>query len=182
MTLIDTPGLGSANEGTSARTMASLLDAGIEGPADADAVLYLVRHLHHGDARFLEAFMDHSIAHASPVNAVVVLSRADEIGAARADALVSAATIAARYATDPRVRELASGVLPVAGLLAETGATLRQDQFEWIRQLASLEPDASDCCGRSSGSAIPSCARWARTSGRSSSIGSAYTGSASRRR
>lgn len=144
MTLIDTPGLGSANEGTSARTMASLLDAGVEGPADADAVLYLMRHLHHGDARFLEAFMDHSIAHASPVNAVVVLSRADEIGAARPDALESAATIAGRYAADPRVRELASGVLPVAGLLAETGATLRQDQFEWTRQLAGLDPVVRD--------------------------------------
>lgn len=144
MTLIDTPGLGSANEGTSARTMASLLDAGVDGPADADAVLYLMRHLHHGDARFLEAFMDHSIAHASPVNAVVVLSRADEIGAARPDALESAATIADRYAGDPRVRELASGVVPVAGLLAETGATLRQDQFHWIRELAVLPPDRRD--------------------------------------
>lgn len=144
MTLIDTPGLGSANEGTSARTMASLLDAGVEGPADADAVLYLMRHLHHGDARFLEAFMDHSIAHASPVNAVVVLSRADEIGAARPDALESAAAIAGRYARDARVRELASGVLPVAGLLAETGATLRQDQFEWIRQLAGLSAGVRD--------------------------------------
>jgi predicted GTPase len=140
MTLIDTPGLGSANESTSDRTTASLLDAGIEGPAEADAVLYLMRHLHHGDARFLEAFMDHSIAHASPVNAVVVLSRADEIGAARPDALDSARSIAARYAADPRVRELASGVLPVAGLLAETGATLRQEQFEWLRAIARLEP------------------------------------------
>ena len=144
MTLIDTPGLGSANEGTSARTVASLLDAGVEGPADADAVLYLMRHLHHGDARFLEAFMDHSIAHASPVNAVVVLSRADEIGVARPDALESARTIAARYAADARVKELASGVLPVAGLLAETGATLRQDQFEWVRQLGQLPATARD--------------------------------------
>jgi hypothetical protein len=144
MTLIDTPGLGSANEGTSARTMASLLDAGVEGPADADAVLYLMRHLHHGDARFLEAFMDHSIAHASPVNAVVVLSRADEIGAARPDALDSAHAIAGRYAGDARVRELASGVLPVAGLLAETGATLRQEQFEWIRQVAGLDAEVRD--------------------------------------
>ncbi len=139
MTLIDTPGLGSADERTSARTIASLLDAGVEGPAEADAVLYLMRHLHHGDARFLEAFMDHSIAHASPVNAVVVLSRADEIGAARPDALVSARSIADRYAADPRVRELASGVLPVAGLLAETGATLRQEQFDWIRALVGLD-------------------------------------------
>jgi hypothetical protein len=142
MTLIDTPGLGSANQGTSERTMASLIDGGVDGPADADAVLYLMRHLHAGDARFLEAFMDHSIAHASPVNAVVVLSRADEIGAARPDALGSARAIAERYATDPRVRELASGVLPVAGLLAETGATLRQDQFEWVRRLAGLDADA----------------------------------------
>jgi hypothetical protein len=141
MTLIDTPGLGSANERTSARTTASLLDAGVDGPAEADAVLYLMRHLHHGDARFLEAFMDHSIAHASPVNAVVVLSRADEIGAARPDALDSARSIADRYAADPRVRELASGVLPVAGLLAETGATLRQEQFDWIRTLVGQDAD-----------------------------------------
>ena len=144
MTLIDTPGLGSANEGTSERTVAALVDGGTDSPADADAVLYLMRHLHAGDARFLEAFMDHSIAHASPVNAVVVLSRADEIGAARPDALDSARAIADRYAADPRVRELASGVVPVAGLLAETGATLRQDQFDWIRRLAGLPADARE--------------------------------------
>ena len=121
-----------------------MLDAGVDSPAEADAVVYLMRHLHHGDARFLEAFMDHSIAQASPVNAIVVLSRADEIGAARPDALDSARSIAERYATDPRVRELASGVLPVAGLLAETGATLRQEQFDWLRALVRLEPDARD--------------------------------------
>jgi predicted GTPase len=144
MTLIDTPGLGSTDERTSMRTTASLLDAGVDSPAEADAVIYLMRHLHHGDARFLEAFMDHSVAQASPVNAVVVLSRADEIGAARPDALESARSIAERYATDPRVRELASGVLPVAGLLAETGATLRQEQFDWVRALVRLEPDALD--------------------------------------
>jgi Dynamin family len=142
MTLIDTPGLGSIDQAASARTSVALLDAGIESPGEADAVLYLVRHLHHTDARFLEAFMDHSIAHASPVNAVVVLSRADEIGAARPDALVSARSIADRYAGDPRVRELASGVMPVAGLLAETGATLRQEEFDWLSAVARL--DAAD--------------------------------------
>lgn len=144
MTLIDTPGLGSTDERTSTRTMTSLLDAGVASPADADAVLYLMRHLHHGDARFLEAFMDHSIAHASPVNAIVVLSRADEIGAARPDALDSARAIAARYAADARVRELASGVVPVAGLLAETGATLRQAQFDWLRTLARSDAAVRD--------------------------------------
>jgi dynamin family protein len=139
MTLIDTPGLGSIDQGASVRTTDALLDAGVESPGQADAVLYLMRHLHHADARFLEAFMDHSIAHASPVNAVVVLSRADEIGAARPDALGSARSIAERYAADPRVRELASGVVPVAGLLAETGATLRQEQFDWLATVARLD-------------------------------------------
>lgn len=142
MTLIDTPGLGSVDQHASARTTDALLDAGVESPGAADAVLYLMRHLHHADARFLEAFMDHSIAHASPVNAVVVLSRADEIGAARPDALGSARSIADRYAADPRVRELASGVVPVAGLLAETGATLRQEHFDWLAAVTRL--DAGD--------------------------------------
>ena len=100
-----------------------------------------MRHLHRSDSQFLEAFMDRSIAQASPVNAIVVLSRADEIGAARPDALDSARSIAARYAANPQVRELASGVVPVAGLIAETGATLRQEQFEWLRDVARLDEE-----------------------------------------
>ena len=101
-----------------------------------------MRHLHRSDVGFLEAFMDRSVAHASPINAIVVLSRADEIGAARPDALDSAAAVAGRYASDARVRELASGVVPVAGLIAETGATLRETQVGWLREIAAL-PDAS---------------------------------------
>ena len=80
-----------------------------EGPGDADAVLYLMRHLHRSDVQFLEAFVDRSVAHASPVNAIVVLSRADEIGAARLDALDSARAVATRYGADGRVRALAPG-------------------------------------------------------------------------
>jgi len=141
LTLIDTPGLASANEATSERTTRALLDDEADGPGEADAVLYLMRHLHRSDVGFLEAFMDRSVAHASPINAIVVLSRADEIGAARPDALDSARAVAARYAADGRVRELASGVVPVAGLIAETGATLREAQFGWLREIAVL-PEA----------------------------------------
>ncbi len=141
LTLIDTPGLASATEGTSERTTAALLDDEGDGPGDADAVLYLMRHLHRSDVQFLEAFVDRSVAHASPINAIVVLSRADEIGAARPDALDSARAVAARYGGDGRVRELASGVVPVAGLIAETGATLRESQFAWLRAIAALPVD-----------------------------------------
>jgi hypothetical protein len=141
LTLIDTPGIASATEGTSERTARALLDDDADGPGDADAVLYLMRHLHRSDVDFLEAFVDRSVAHASPINAIVVLSRADEIGAARPDALESARAVATRYAGDARVRELASGVVPVAGLIAETGATLREAQFGWLRTVATL-PEA----------------------------------------
>jgi hypothetical protein len=139
MTLIDTPGLTSVDERVSARTTQALLDDDAEGPRQADAVIYLMRHLHRYDSEFLEAFVDRSLAHASPINSIVVLSRADEIGSARPDALDSARAVAARYGGDRRVRELASTVLPVAGLLAETGATLREDQFGWLRELAALD-------------------------------------------
>ena len=148
-TLIDTPGLASATEGSSARTVAALLERDADAPGEADAVLYLMRHLHRSDADFLEAFLDRSVSHASPINAIVVLSRADEIGAARPDALDSARTVAGRYAANPRVRELASGVVPVAGLLAETGATLRQDQFDWLRAVAGLPDERREVLLRS---------------------------------
>lgn len=140
LTLIDTPGLESLNDEHSRRTRAFLEhDAG--NPADADAVVYLMRHLHRSDAEFLGAFMDRTVAGASPVNAIAVLSRADEIGACRPDAMASSARIAARYAADPAVRTLVAAVVPVAGLLAETGLTLRESEYRDLARLAALPPD-----------------------------------------
>ena len=139
LTLIDTPGLGSADADVSSRTADALLDGDADRPTEADAVIYLMRHLHRYDAQFLEAFIDRSLANASPINALVVLSRADEIGAARPDALDSARAVAARYAADRRIRELASAVVPVAGLIAETAATLREQQVTWLREVAALD-------------------------------------------
>ncbi len=57
-----------------------LLTADDGAPSVADAVLYLLRHAHASDVRFLEAFHDDELAKGTPVNAVGVLSRADEIG------------------------------------------------------------------------------------------------------
>jgi hypothetical protein len=134
VTLIDTPGIGSISTDLSARTY-TFLTSDDEEPAAADAVLYLVRHLHNTDVRFLEAFHDDELANSTPVNAVGVLSRADEIGSCRLDAMDSARRVAARYGHDPRIRQLCRSVIPVAGLVAQAGATLREDEF---RQLASL--------------------------------------------
>jgi hypothetical protein len=138
MTLIDTPGLQSIDEQWSARTRV-LLGIEEEGHSQVDAVVYLMRHMHRSDAEFLEAFMDRSLSRPSPVNAVAVLARADEIGAGRLDALESASAIAGRYAADDRVRSLCATVVPVAGLIAETGFTMREEEMAQLRTLAAME-------------------------------------------
>lgn len=139
VTLIDTPGLASINDENSRRTR-SFLEFDADRPSDADAVIYLMRHVHRSDIDFLDAFMDRSVTAASPVNAVAVLSRADEIGAGRLDAIESAGRIARRYRDDPSVRGLCATVVPLAGLLAETGLTLREDEASALRTLASTDP------------------------------------------
>ncbi len=136
LTLIDTPGLASLSAENSMRTT-EFLALDDTRPSDADAVIYLMRHLHRRDAEFLGSFMDRSVAGSSPVNAVAVLSRADEIGAGRLDAMRSAGRIAERYEHDETVRTLCTAVVPVAGLIAETGLTLREDEAWALRSLAA---------------------------------------------
>lgn len=135
-TLIDTPGIGSLSESVAARTWDLLTSDEEETPADA--VLYLLRHLHKGDLEFLRAFHDTEVSQPNPVNAIGVLSRADEISVGRLDAMASAGKIAARMATDPAVRRVVQTVVPVAGLLAETGATLTEQEAAHLRKIADL--------------------------------------------
>jgi hypothetical protein len=135
-TLIDTPGIASLSSDTSARAGAFLTPD--DSPSQADAVIYLMRHLHATDVRFLESFFDQGVAKATPINTIGVLSRADEIGVGRLDALSSARRIARRYRADEKIRGLCQTVVAVAGLLAETGRTMRQDEFAALTALADL--------------------------------------------
>lgn len=135
-TLIDTPGIASLSKDTSARAGAFL--APEDSPSQADAVVYLMRHLHATDVRFLESFYDQGVARATPINTIAVLSRADEIGVGRLDALSSARRIARRYRADEKIRGLCQTVVAVAGLLAQTGRTMRQNEFTALTALAGM--------------------------------------------
>lgn len=135
MTLIDTPGIGSLSADVSARTHAFLAPDDDRVTA-ADAVLYLMKHLHTTDMDFLATFHDEEASQATPVNAIAVLSRADEVAAGRLDAMDSATRIAARYRADPKIRRLVQTVVPVAGLLAVTGTTLREAEYAALAKLA----------------------------------------------
>jgi hypothetical protein len=139
-TLIDTPGIASLSTDVSLRTMA-FLEAEGERAAQTDAVIYLLRHMHGSDVRFLESFHGDGLSQGTPVNAVGVLSRADEIGGCRLDAMASAARVAARYATDERLRRLCPVVVPVAGLLGAAGATLREEEYRVLAAVAAEPMD-----------------------------------------
>ncbi len=139
MTLIDTPGLDSISTAVSGRSH-TFFGTGDEDDSggEADAVVYLMRHVHRTDLTFLEAFRDDAQAGASPISALAVLSRADEAGACRLDAMGAAQRIAEGWRTDPRLRRLCQTVVPVAGLLAETGATVREDEYRALAAIAAL--------------------------------------------
>lgn len=141
-TIVDTPGIDSLSAAVSRRTLTFLTPE--DEPSSADAIIYLLRHLHASDVHFLESFRDTAAGTATMVNTIGVLSRADEIGAGRIDALVSARTVAARYRDHPVVRQLCSTVVPVAGLLAQAGRTLRQGEYNTIEALAKHPRDVTN--------------------------------------
>jgi len=123
LTLIDTPGIDSS-------------EVGSRISLDADAVLYLMRQPHSTDVGFLQSLQDHPIARETPVNSIVVLSRADEVGGGRIDALTSAKRLARRYRTDVGLTGLCQNAIAVSGLLAHAGRTLTDEELVSLGVLA----------------------------------------------
>jgi hypothetical protein len=140
MHLIDTPGTESTTGWTSERTRA-FLAIGDEDETEADAVVYLMRHVHTADVDFLEAFRDDRVSQAAAINTLAVLARADEIGVGRLDSMQTAQQIAGRYVADVRLRRLVTTVVPVAALVAQAGASLSEAMFGHLRQVAALDDD-----------------------------------------
>jgi hypothetical protein len=135
LTILDTPGIASISADVSARTQRVLAADDGRVPV-ADAILYLLRHTHSSDIRFLEAFHDDELAHGTPMNAVGVLSRADEIGSCRLDSMEVAGRVAQRYEAEPRLHRLCPVIVPVNGLLGHTATTLREAEFAILAAIA----------------------------------------------
>ena len=143
VTLVDTPGVDSAALEGRPRPW---VGQGPDGAGDdehggwgADVVVHLVRHLHEPDVAFLEAYGDRVAAGVGAAGTLVVLSRADEVGGGRLDAVMAAGQVARRYRTDPTLRPWCATTTTVAGLLAETARTLRGVEFTALRTLARGE-------------------------------------------
>lgn len=105
---------------------------------DADAVLCLLRRPRGIELNLLRAVNEHPVAQAAPINTVAVLSRADELGGGRADAVISARQIARRARREPELRALCQDVVAVAGQAASAGRALDATEFDALRTLASV--------------------------------------------
>jgi hypothetical protein len=155
LTVIDTPGLGSLDAASVARTEALLgavsdadgLDpVSRDAVAGAEAVLYVVTQgVRADDQQALAAFTAATASReAGPVNAIAVLNKADTIAAetvegSAGDTWRAAVLLAERQAhtLKPRVAD----VLPVIGLVAESTETggFTSADADALRKLAELD-------------------------------------------
>lgn len=137
-TLVDTPGTSSLTPGVSERTLRLLV------PDDrvprVDAVVFLLRTLNAADIGLLTRIGDLVGGASGALGVIGVASRADEIGAGRIDAMLSAGDVAKRFTTELERTGVCQAVVPVSGLLALTARTLRQDEFAALRALAGVDP------------------------------------------
>ncbi|GAA2816090.1 dynamin family protein [Saccharopolyspora taberi] len=159
LTVIDTPGLGSLDAASVARTEELLGTRPDEEPGDdeldpvsrnavagAEAVLYVVTQaVRADDQQALASFTAATASReAGPVNAIALLNKADTIEpdsveGADGDVWAAATTIADKQSQllKPRVAD----VLPVIGLLAETAETggFTSADADALRELAGLD-------------------------------------------
>ncbi len=145
LTVLDTPGLSSANELVSERARRALLGADIDDDsagaiAGAEAVVYVfTQAVRADDLRALEAFRAVSAKLASnPINSVGLFNKVDKLVASPADPWPVAGPLTEAQAE--LLRRVVSDVVPVVGLLAETtqAGRLTAADCEALRTLAGL--------------------------------------------
>ena len=136
MTIVDTPGTASLSTALSATTEATL--APEDGRSEVDAVVYLMRSMTAADTSMLRRIGAAMGGGSGPLGVIGVVSRADEIGAGRMDAMISAEQVAGRFAGELERTGLCQAVVPVAGLLALAARTLREVEFRALTDLAAL--------------------------------------------
>ncbi len=140
-TIIDTPGTSSLSRDVSARTLRLLIPE--DGVPRVDAVVFLLRTLNAADIGLLTQIgelVGGEAGASSALGVIGVASRADEIGAGRIDAMLSARDVATRFTAEMEKTGICQAVVPVSGLLALTARTLRQSEFVALEKLAAVEP------------------------------------------
>src|SRR5882762_4935445 len=136
-TIIDTPGTSSLSRDVSQRTLRLLVPE--DGVPRIDAVVFLLRTLNAADIALLKQIGELVGGSAGALGVIGVASRADEIGAGRIDAMLSAKDVATRFTAEMDKTGICQAVVPVSGLLALTARTLRQSEFVALEKLAGVD-------------------------------------------
>ncbi|MCG5432113.1 dynamin-like GTPase family protein [Mycobacterium sp. MYCO198283] len=136
-TIIDTPGTSSLSRDVSARTLRLLVPD--DGMPRVDAVVFLLRTLNAADIALLKQIGELVGGSTGALGVIGVASRADEIGAGRIDAMLSARDVATRFTEEMDRTGICQAVVPVSGLLALTARTLRQSEFVALEKLAGVD-------------------------------------------
>jgi len=136
-TIIDTPGTSSLSRDVSERTLRLLIPE--DGVPRVDAVVFLMRTLNAADIALLKQIGELVGGSAGALGVIGVASRADEIGAGRIDAMLSAKDVATRFTAEMDKTGICQAVVPVSGLLALTARTLRQSEFVALEKLAGVD-------------------------------------------
>ena len=136
-TIIDTPGTSSLSRDVSERTLRLLVPE--DGVPRVDAVVFLLRTLNATDIGLLKQIGTLVGGSSGALGVIGVASRADEIGAGRIDAMLSAKDVATRFTAEMDKTGICQAVVPVSGLLALTARTLRQSEFVALEKLAAVD-------------------------------------------
>ena len=104
-----------------------------------DAVVFLLRTLNAADIALLKQIGELVGGSSGALGVIGVASRADEIGAGRLDAMLSAKDVAQRFTGELDRTGICQAVVPVSGLLALTARTLRQSEFAALEKLAAVD-------------------------------------------
>jgi replication fork clamp-binding protein CrfC len=136
-TIIDTPGTSSLSRDVSERTLRLLVPD--DGVPRVDAVVFLLRTLNAADIALLKQIGELVGGSTGALGVIGVASRADEIGAGRIDAMLSAKDVATRFTAEMERTGTCQAVVPVSGLLALTARTLRQSEFVALEKLAGVD-------------------------------------------
>jgi hypothetical protein len=110
-----------------------------DGVPRVDAVVFLLRTLNAADLALLKQIGDLVGGSSGALGVIGVASRADEIGAGRIDAMLSAKDVAQRFTSELERTGICQAVVPVSGLLALTARTLRQSEFNALQKLAAVD-------------------------------------------
>jgi Dynamin family len=147
LTVVDTPGLSSANASVSAGARRALLGEDIDDDSAgaisaAEAIVYVfTQAVRADDLQALESFQAVTARLASnPINSLGLFNKADKLVGGVADPWPVAGPLAADQAR--LLRRVVSDVVPVVGLIAETteAGRLTAADCEALRELSRLAP------------------------------------------